>query len=110
MGPSQATNLRPVRIDWEGPLSLPEALQKNDDEPNGKDYGVYLIEGHNILYGCTGGLYFGIARDQTYATRMAQHGCWLEYEQDVQIRLGRLRDADYKHEPPDWPDWYKLLG
>lgn len=101
--------LRLVRIEWEGPLSLDDALQKNDDGDHGKDYGLYMIEGHNILYGCKGGLYLGIAEDQTFAVRLSQHKWWLTHEQDVTIRLGRLRLGDYREEPPGWSDWKQLV-
>jgi hypothetical protein len=106
IGQFQGAQLRLVRVQWEGPLSLADALQKDGAE----DYGLYLIEGHNILYGCKGGLYFGMSCDQTYAVRMNQHGWWLRSEQDVTIRLGRLRPEDYEQEPPDWPDWYRLVA
>ena len=81
----QGAALRLVRIEWEGPLPLAAALQKVGDE----DYGLYMIEGHNLLYGCKGGLYLGTARDQKYAARMKQHEWWLKQEQEVTIRLGR---------------------
>jgi hypothetical protein len=97
--------LRLVRVEWEGPLSLAEALQKN--EPS--DYGLYMIEGHNILYGKKGGLYFGMAGEQTFAGRLSGHQWWINSEQDVSIRLGRLRWGDYKDEPPEWRDWFDLV-
>ena len=102
----QGITLKLVRIEWEGPLSLAEVIQRDGTE----DYGLYMIEGHNLLYGCKGGLYFGVACDQTYATRMKQHEGWLKWEQDVTIRLGRLRMEDYKNEPPDWADWCQLVA
>jgi hypothetical protein len=95
-----------VRIDWQGPLSLAAALQHDTDD----DCGLYLVEGHYMLYGCKGALYLGSARDQPFAARIAQHRWWIDYEQDVSIRLGRLRREDYKEEPPDWNDWYRLVG
>ncbi len=98
--------LRLVRVEWEGPLSLAEALQRGSAD----DYGVYMIEGHNLLYGCKGALYFGLARDRRFAVRMKEHEYWLKWVQDVTIRLGRLRADDYKDEPPDYPDWYELVG
>jgi hypothetical protein len=95
-----------VRIEWEGPLTLADVSQKNGKN----DFGLYMIEAHYLLYGCKGGLYFGMACDQTFATRIKQHEWWLNFEQDVTIRLGRLRQEDYKDEPPDWPDWSKLVA
>jgi hypothetical protein len=97
--------LRLVRVDWKGPFSLANLPQKEGD-----DYGLYMIEGHNVLFGCKGGLYFGMARDQKYAVRIEQHRWWLEQEQDITIRLGILRREDYENEPPDWPDWYSLIA
>src|ERR1700737_362864 len=90
-----ANRLRLVRIEGEGPLSLVDALQKGGAE----GYGLYMIESHNLLYGCKGGLYFGMACDQTYAARIKQHEWWLKSEQDVTIRLGRPHPEGYKDEP-----------
>lgn len=103
---SQGSTLRRARVEWIGPFSLDDVLQKNSDD----DYGLYMIEGHNVLYGCKGGLYFGKASDQRYATRMKQHEWWLKQEQDVTIRLGRPRPEDYELEEGDWPEWSKLIA
>ena len=81
-------------------------IQKDDPD---KDYGLYMIEGHNILYGCKGGLYFGQACEQTFGEWMRQHDCWLKDEQDVAIRLGRPRSGDYEEDPPEWRDWFRLV-
>ena len=27
----------------------------------------------------------------------------------IQIVVGRIAGSDYKHDPPDWSDWYELL-
>jgi hypothetical protein len=98
--------LRLVRIEWEPPLSLADALKKDDPQ---KDYGVYMIEGHNVLYGCKGGLYFGQACDQSFAERMKQHQGWLKDAQDITIRLGRPRSGDFEDDPPEWRDWVTLV-
>jgi hypothetical protein len=99
--------LRLVRIEWDPPLAFSDALKKDDPD---KDYGVYLIEGHNLLYGCKGALYLGQACDQCFADRLKRYEPWLKDEQDVSIRLGRLRTGDYEEDPPQWSDWFKLLG
>ena len=99
--------LRLVRIEWEPPLSLSDALQKNDPY---NDCGLYMIEGHNVLYRCKGGLYFGHACQQSFADRMRQHHDWLKDEQDLTIRLGRPRTGDYEDDPPEWRDWFRVVG
>jgi hypothetical protein len=99
-GPHGST-LRLVRIEWAGPFSFDDVIQKH-----GGERGLYMIEGHNLLYGCKGGLYFGMTGHQTYAVRMKQHEWWLKQEQDVTIRLGRPRRED---DPPDSSDWPKLV-
>jgi hypothetical protein len=48
-----------------------------------------MIEGHYILYGCRGPLYFGVAIQQTFGVRFVQHQGWLAHIQGLQIRLGR---------------------
>lgn len=98
---------RLVRIEWEPPLSFSDALKKNDAA---KDYGLYLVEGHNLLYGCKGALYLGQACDESFADRLKRHHGWLSDAQDVAIRLGRPRTGDYEDDPPEWRDWFKLVG
>ena len=48
--------MRSVRIEWEGPFSIEEVLELNDGN---KDYGLYQIYGHHIVYGKDSLLYIG---------------------------------------------------
>jgi hypothetical protein len=107
MRSNSSNGLRLVRVDWEGPLTLAEVLQRNGCN----DFGVYMIEGHYWLYGCKGPLYFGKTTDVGFAeTFRNRHRWWIEkWEEDVTIRLGRLRSDDDQEEPV-WADWAKLVA
>ena len=95
--------MRIVRIEWEGPYDLEEALTLRDEE---EDYGVYQVYGEHVVFGEDALLYIGNARDQPFGRRLYQHDWIDDYHK---IFVGRIADADYKHDPPDWDDWYELL-
>lgn len=101
------TCIRSVRIEWEGPFSVQDVLKLSDKE---QDYGLYQIYGRHVIFGFGSLLYIGMARDQTLAARFRQHQAeWLSNEEAVTVRVGRIVSEDYAHEPPQWPDWCRLL-
>lgn len=100
--------MRQVRVAWVGPLSIEQALQLDDQD---NDYGLYQIYGQHIIFGPGSLLYIGMAREQTFKSRLRQHDVdWLHQEKGVLVRVGRIDPGDYAYEPDNWPDWYRLLG
>lgn len=100
--------MRRIRIRWEGPFSVQQVLELNDKDD---DYGLYQIYGRHVIFGAGVLLYLGRAREQTFGVRFRQHVKeWLAQEEGVSIRVGRIPREDYADEPPDWPDWSKLLA
>ena len=99
--------MRSVRVEWEGPFCLDYVI----DELNGKDdYGLYQIYGTHIVYGASSLLYIGKAEGLTFSQRFSQHRSeWLSEEEGVSIRIGRIVSDDHAYDPPDWPDWRKVL-
>ena len=101
------TNVRSVRIEWEGPFSIEEVLRLNDQDD---DYGLYQIYGRHIIFGANSLLYIGKAEGLTFSQRFNQHCSeWLSEEEGVSIRVGRIASEDYIYDPPDWSDWQKVL-
>ncbi len=96
--------MRCVRVEWEGPFSIEEALRLNGR-------GLYQIYGHHIIFGANSLLYVGKAEgvnfDQRFNSRKEK---WLLEEEGVSIRIGRIMNEDYAYDPPNWPDWRKVLG
>ncbi len=99
---------RRVRIKWNGPLTTDQL--STCDWTNDNRYGLYQIYGHHVVFGAGALLYVGMARDQPFATRFAQHASWLTEEQGITIRLGLIVPEDYAHESPHWTDWKRLLN
>ncbi len=101
--------MRRVRIKWEGPFSVEEALRLNHVN---NDYGLYQVYGRrHVIFGAGSLLCLGMARDQTFGQQIQQHDAeWLREEEEVSIRVGRMVSEDYAHEPPDWPDWCQVLA
>ena len=103
--------MRSVRVEWEGPFSIEKVLKLNHSQD---DYGLYQIYGRHILFGADSLLYIGKAESVTFKQRFNQH-CfgkkekWLLEEEDVSIHVGRIVSEDYAYDPPDWPDWCKVL-
>jgi hypothetical protein len=91
-----------IKIEWEGPLTLDQAKEKNDGGSNsnnweGKDYGLYQIYGRHILYKQNALLYVGIATKRTFSQRFKDHEKWLrddQDDQDIKIFLGRIYNSD----------------
>ncbi|MBI3615031.1 MAG: hypothetical protein HY211_00770 [Candidatus Omnitrophica bacterium] len=103
--------MRRVRIRWDGPIPVEDVLRLNDNNDNSDDYGLYQIYGQQIVYGSGVLLYIGKAEAQTFGGRFRQHVKeWLNHEEGVFVRIGRIASEDYAHEPPDWPDWKRLLA
>ena len=99
--------MRSVRVEWEGRFSIKEVLKLNDQND---DYGLYQIYGRHIIFGANSLLYIGKAEAVTFSQRFNQHFSeWLLEETGVSIRVGRIVSEDYADDPPDWPDWRKVL-
>ncbi len=99
--------MRSVRVEWEGRFSIKEVLKLNDQDD---DYGLYQIYGRHIIFGANSLLYIGKAEAVTFSQRFNQHCSeWLLEETGVSIRVGRIVSEDYDDDPPDWPDWRKVL-
>jgi hypothetical protein len=99
---------RRVRVHWTGPLNLEQ--MSRFDWTNDNSFGLYQVYGHHVVFGQGSLLYIGMARDQPFATRFAQHASWLADEQSISIHLGILAPEDYLQESPNWPDWKGLLA
>ena len=84
--------MRSVRIEWVGPFSIEEVLELGDKN---KDYGLYQIYGHHIVYGPDSLLYIG-ETGQTFSQRFNNdHTVWLKEEEGVFIHVGRIVSEDY---------------
>ena len=84
--------MRRVRIEWEGPFSIEKVLELGD---RNKDYGLYQIYGHHIVYGKDSLLYIG-QTGNTFSQRFrSEHLVWLEEEEGVFIHVGRIASEDY---------------
>ncbi len=84
--------MRSIKIEWEGPFSIEEVLELGD---RSKDYGLYQIYGHHIVYGKDSLLYIG-ETGQTFSQRFkSEHVMWLEEEEGVFIYVGRIASEDY---------------
>jgi hypothetical protein len=98
---------RLIPIQWEGPMTLDDALKKSS---NKDDYGIYQITGDHVVFGPGSLLYVGRARDQPFATRFAQHAEWLRHESGIAVRLGRIPVGHYETDPKGgWKDWSQLV-
>ena len=75
-----------INIDWQGPLTLEQALQLNSDT----DHGLYQYYGDHPLYGQNVLLYVGSAIKQSLGKRLAQHNWHHWSASEVQIYVGRL--------------------
>ncbi|TWH48571.1 hypothetical protein [Sporomusa sp. KB1] len=60
-----------INIDWNGPYTLNDLSDIQDDNV---DYGVYQIYGAHPIYGAEKLLYIGKADKQTFGTRISQEG------------------------------------
>ena len=100
--------MRDVTIEWEGPFTIEEVLTMNDQHD---DYGLlYQIYGKHRIFGENSLLYIGRAQYTTLGARLKQHFTkWLDEEEGVWIRIGRIADEDYEDKPSDCPDWSELL-
>ena len=100
--------MRDVTIEWEGPFTIGEVLTMNDQHD---DYSLlYQIYGKHRIFGENSLLYIGRAQYTTLGARLKQHLTkWLDEEEGVWIRIGRIADEDYEDKPPDCPDWSELL-
>ena len=84
--------MRSVRVEWEGPFSIDAVLELDDKN---KDFGIYQIYGHHIIFGAGSLLYIG-ETNQTFRQRfITEHIVWLEEEEGVLIHVGRIMKEDY---------------
>lgn len=91
----------PLRVEWIGPLGLEEVLERDSEQ----DYGLYQIYCHHVVFGLGSLVYIGRATEQTFGVRFWQHKKeWLDEENDVSIRLGRLMDEDGLTDE-EWEKW-----
>ena len=105
-----------IIIQWEGPFSTEEVIEKLRDggqapDYGGEDYGLYQIYGSHILYGREKEalLYIGQTTQQTFSQRFSQHkGEWLNKEKNVSIYIGRLVEELYKSKTV-WQLWEDLV-
>lgn len=95
--------MRLARLDWTGPYTKDQVLQMNDED----DYGVYQVSGSHVIFGRNSLLYIGRAVGIKFGARFRQHSSWLDEESDIEIRLAKIRDGDFK-EDENWKDWDQL--
>ena len=86
--------MRSVSVEWEGPFSIEEVLELDN---RNKDYGLYQIYGHHIVYGADSLLYIG-ETSQTFSQRFNDHTGWLKEEEGVFIHVGRIASEDYNEQ------------
>ena len=105
--------MRTVRVKWEGPLSLDEVKDLDDED---EDCGLYQIYGRHIIFGDDSLLYIGMTTS-TFRRRFIDgpvpHRVWLEEdeqeEEGVSVYVGRIVEGDYEYDPPLWSDWENVL-
>lgn len=79
-----------INIDWQGPLTLEQALQLHAET----DHGLYQYYGDHPIYGQNVLLYLGSAIKQSFGKRLAQHN-WHQWSATpVQIYVGRLHSEE----------------
>ena len=101
--------MRTVRVEWEGPLSLDEVKELEDDD---EDCGLYQIYGRHVIFGNDSLLYIGMttwAFERRFFSGDAPHISWLVEEEGVSVYVGRIVEEDYEHDPPHWSDWENVL-
>lgn len=92
-----------IHLDWSGPYSFNEISSLSGPT----DYGIYQIYGTHSLYGSGVLLYIGLACDQKFAERLAQHK-WCSVNQDsgrLQFYVGRL----FGRATPDNQEWSRCI-
>lgn len=92
-----------IHIFWEGPFTIEEISDLNNDD---SDYGVYQVYGNHPLYGNSVLLYIGQANSQVFSKRLKQEN-WL-YENDpynTQFYVGRLAGHKFVSEE----EWGKKI-
>lgn len=77
-----------VHINWEGPFTLPQLTELQD---NTWDYGIYQIYGGHPVYGSIVLLYIGKADQQTFGANISQEN-WYNNSNagEFKIYVGRL--------------------
>lgn len=97
-----------IAINWEGPLNIEEVIKSKNNEV--RDYGVYQIYGHHILYKDNTLLYVGQAAKETFSQRFRDHERNLLKDDDprqIRIYLGRLKDSSKYMARDKWRIWYR---
>jgi hypothetical protein len=90
-----------IHIDWQGPLSLSEAIALKSDE----DYGLYQYYGDHPVYGHNVLLYIGKASNQTLGNRISQHNWHSWIPAPIEIFVGRICTES----PLDDREWERLI-
>lgn len=101
-----------LTVNWSGPYSWQEIIQRFDDggKPplyGGPDYGLYQIYGHHILSGQDTLLYIGRATQQTFSARFRGHRDWLYKEEGLQVYIGRIDDPERHYPENSWSAWVR---
>lgn len=91
-----------IDIEWEGPLSLVEAIRLQTDS----DYGLYQYYGDHPVYGSGVLLYIGEAGKQTFGKRIAQHNWHRWIPSPTEIYVGRICST----EPLDAAEWRRRIS
>ena len=108
-----AIKVHEIKIEWSGPFSLNEVIEKflnggRAPDWGVEDYGLYQIYGRHILHGRNTLLYIGMATEQTFSQRFKEHKTWLENDQDeedVRIYLARIYDPKKHSKKDNWTTW-----
>jgi hypothetical protein len=72
-----------IHLEWNGPYTLDEVAAFGDEAT---DYGLYAAVGRHPVYGHEALLYIGIASQQVFSSRTAQHR-WDENDNSSSFRF-----------------------
>ena len=81
MPPNKNQDERLIHINWDPPRTCADVLKITDA-------GIYQVYGQHVVFGPASLLYIG--RTVNFAERFQGHAAWLDFESDIEIRLGRL--------------------
>jgi hypothetical protein len=95
-----------IHIDWDGPFTQHGTAQLTKPD----DFGIYQVYGAHPVYGTDVLLYIGLAEEQTFGVRLAQHG-WCHLNPDsnkVSFYVGRLFGIPHPENDSEWCRQIKL--
>lgn len=78
-----------IHINWEGPFSLDEALEKGKES-----FGIYQYSGTHLSYGSNALLYIGKACDQSFSKRIDDHVHHEWSATPIQIFFGKIANQE----------------